>query len=76
MKTQMSADKIQDILDRLDILKKDIRVARKDLENELEKTDVYRTVFEQSMKCSGNVEVSEKDAHKHALNISLKHFSN
>lgn len=73
MNTQMS--EVQDILDRIDILKKDLRTARKELENVLEKTDVYQSVFNQAMKCTGNVEISEKDAHKHAINISLKHFS-
>lgn len=64
---------IGDILDRIDILKKDLRTARKELEKALMETDTYKTVYEQTKTC--DIEVSDKDARKHALAVSLKHFS-
>ena len=64
---------IQDYLDHLDVLKTDMRKTRKDLETALEKTDIFRAVFEQTKKCE--VEISDKDARKHALSVALKYFS-
>jgi hypothetical protein len=62
---------INDILDCIDVLKKDLRTKRKELEDALSNTEIYRQV--RSAKCE--VEVSEKDAHKHAINVSLKHYT-
>lgn len=64
---------IQDQLDRIDILKTDLRKARKELESALEKTDIFTSVFNQTKKCE--VEISDKDARKHALSVALKYFS-
>lgn len=69
--TSEMADKINDILDSIDILKKDLRTKRKELEDALSETEIYKQV--RSAKCE--VEVSEKDAHKHAINVSLKYYT-
>lgn len=64
---------ITDIIDRIDLLKHDLRASRKELEIAIEKTDLFQKVFSETMKAQ--YAVCEKDARRHAITVCIKNFS-
>lgn len=64
-------NRIVELIDNINLLKNELRKSRKELGNALQETDIYKQV--RSANCE--VEVDEKDAHKHAINVSLKYYT-
>jgi hypothetical protein len=50
-----------------------IRELKGKLETEVEKTELYSVILNQTL--SGDYEISEKDARKHSLSVCLKNLS-
>ncbi len=61
-------------MDKLNKLKTKTKEMKHEVDEEIVKTDLYQTVMAQTM--GGEYEISEKDAHKHALAVCFKSFSN
>lgn len=62
-------DTIEKLIDKCDAMQNALKQARQEVENEISRTSEYKKVFEATM--NGNYEISEKDAHKHAIKVCL-----
>ena len=63
---------IQKLIQNLNQAKSDVKTAKDALETALADTQIYHDIFQSTLDASGDC--TEKDAHKHAISISLKHF--
>lgn len=66
-------DEIKDLIMELNSHMKTIKDIKSELKDKIEDTDMYKAVFEATMQTS-NIQVSEKDAAKHAYNVTLKNL--
>ena len=60
-------------MEELNVYKGHIRELKVKLEAEVEKTELYSVILNQTL--SGDYEISEKDARKHSLSVCLKNLS-
>ena len=63
---------MENLILKIKALKRELDETKAKLEEEITKTDLYETVFSQTL--SGDYEISEKDAKKHALNVCMKNL--
>ncbi len=64
---------IQELIDKIDKYTEKIKEAKAELKDEIESTQLYKSVYDSTISSSG-VEVSEKDAASHAFKVTLKVF--
>lgn len=62
-------DTIVNMIEKCDTMQNALKQARQEVENEIARTQEYKKVFESTM--NGPYEISEKDAHKHAIKVCL-----
>lgn len=69
-------DEIKDLIMELNSHMKTIKDIKSELKEKIEDTDMYKAVFEATMQTSdsSNFQVAEKDAAKHAYNVTLKNL--
>lgn len=60
---------IETMIDKCDSMQNALKQARQEIENEISRTQEYKNVFEATM--NGPYDISEKDAHKHAIKVCL-----
>lgn len=62
-------EKIVKLIDKADSVQAVLKQVKQEIENEITHTQQYKKIFETTM--SGEYEISEKDAHKHAIKVVL-----
>ena len=67
-------DKICDLITKIDKYNEKIKELRTELKDELESTDMYKSVYEATAVKNGEIVVSEKDAAAHAYKVTLKNY--
>jgi hypothetical protein len=72
-KPEMSSEKIKSVMEKINTYKALIKELKGKLEAEVEKTELYSVILNQTL--SGDYEISEKDARKHSLSVCLKNLS-
>jgi hypothetical protein len=70
--------KIEDIIEQIEEAKELLKDRKKALEEELMKTEIYKAVFEATRSTSdeNGYDCTEKEAHKHAISVTLKNVKN
>ena len=68
----MSNEILSRLVEKMAHYRDKLKELKSELESEVEKTELYNTVFTQTM--SGQYEISEKDARKHAISVVLKNL--
>lgn len=65
-------DHIISLIDKREKIQDRLKAIKCDIENEISKTEMYQNILGSTL--GGDYEISEKDAHKHAINVCLKNI--
>lgn len=65
-------DEIKILINEVESLTGRLKTAKKMLKEQVEETDMYRGIYEYTL--SSDLKVSDKDAAKHAFNVTVKNL--
>lgn len=67
-------EEIRVLINEVESLTGRLKTAKKMLKEQVEDTDMYRRIYEHTIN-SDDAKVTEKDAAKHAFNVTVKNIS-
>lgn len=65
-------DEIKVLINEVENLTGRLKTAKKMLKDQIEETETYKAIYDYTL--SSDVKVSEKDAAKHAFNVTVKNL--
>lgn len=65
-------DEIKVLINEVETLSSRLKTAKKMLKESVEETEMYKNIYEHTL--SSDVKVTDKDAAKHAFNVTVKNL--